>query len=131
MGTWSGQEGESWNKETSTFLQVLVSIQSLILVEKPYFNEPGWEKQMHSETGKKKSFDYNDNLRLQNLKWAIIDKIENPPVGFENLILQHFKFKKSEILETANMWLDESISKKQEMQECIENLKEIYKKLGE
>ena len=64
-------------------------------------------------------------------EWAIIDKIENPPFGFENFILQHFKFKKSEILETANMWLDESISKKQEMQECIENLKEIYKKLEE
>jgi baculoviral IAP repeat-containing protein 6 (apollon) len=31
LGTWSGAEGENWSKETSTFLQVLVSIQSLIL----------------------------------------------------------------------------------------------------
>ena len=44
LGTWSGQDGETWNKDTSTFLQVLVSIQSLILVEDPYFNEPGWER---------------------------------------------------------------------------------------
>ena len=29
-------------------LQVLVSIQSLILVENPYFNEPGYEKGMHT-----------------------------------------------------------------------------------
>ena len=129
LGTWSGQDGESWNKDTSTFLQVLVSIQSLILVEQPYFNEPGWEKQMHTETGKKKAFDYNDNLRLQNLKWAIIDKLENPPVGFENLILEHFKFKRDEILETANVWLDESISRKQEIEKCIERLVELYKKM--
>lgn len=41
LGTWSGAEGENWNKDTSTLLQVLVSVQSLILVPEPYFNEPG------------------------------------------------------------------------------------------
>jgi baculoviral IAP repeat-containing protein 6 len=39
LGTWpGGGEAEKWN-DTSTFLQVLVSIQSLILVPNPYFNE--------------------------------------------------------------------------------------------
>lgn len=42
LGTWQGDQGESWNKETSTLLQVLISIQSLILVDMPYFNEPGY-----------------------------------------------------------------------------------------
>ena len=60
LGTWSGEQGESWNPQLSTFLQVLISIQSLILVEQPYFNEPGWERQMHTERGKQASFDYND-----------------------------------------------------------------------
>jgi ubiquitin-protein ligase len=32
LGTWTGAEGETWNKDTSTLLQVLVSIQSLIFV---------------------------------------------------------------------------------------------------
>ena len=36
LGTWSGHESEKWNPKTSTFLQVLISIQSLILVEQPY-----------------------------------------------------------------------------------------------
>ena len=39
LGTWYGESGESWNSQTSTLLQVLVSIQSLILVPEPFFNE--------------------------------------------------------------------------------------------
>jgi hypothetical protein len=39
LGTWSGAAGENWSALTSTFLQVIVSIQSLILVPEPYFNE--------------------------------------------------------------------------------------------
>ena len=41
LGTWSGQRGEEWNASTSSALQMLISIQSLILVTDPYFNEPG------------------------------------------------------------------------------------------
>lgn len=39
LGTWDGDRGENWNASTSTLLQVLVSIQSLILVPEPFFNE--------------------------------------------------------------------------------------------
>lgn len=42
LGTWSGTDGENWNKDTSTLLQALISIQSLIFVSQPYFNEPGF-----------------------------------------------------------------------------------------
>ena len=58
LGTWSGQDEEKWNAKTSTFLQVMVSIQSLILVEKPFFNEPGYEKEMHTDNGKNNSIKY-------------------------------------------------------------------------
>jgi hypothetical protein len=37
LGTWAGP---GWDPKRSTLLQVLVSIQSLILVSDPYFNEP-------------------------------------------------------------------------------------------
>ena len=40
LGTWSGP---GWDPKVSTLLQVLVSIQSLIMVPDPYFNEPGYE----------------------------------------------------------------------------------------
>ena len=38
LGTWPGRPEEQWTSQ-STLLQVLVSIQSMILVELPYFNE--------------------------------------------------------------------------------------------
>lgn len=44
LGTWSGRGSEMWGPE-STLLQVIVSIQGLILVSEPYFNEAGYEKQ--------------------------------------------------------------------------------------
>lgn len=41
LGTWrGGGKSEEWN-EKSSLLQVLVSIQALIFVEYPFFNEPG------------------------------------------------------------------------------------------
>ena len=42
LGTWAGP---GWDPQSSTLLQILVSIQSLILVPDPYFNEPGYAHQ--------------------------------------------------------------------------------------
>eukprot|EP00951_Prasinocladus_malaysianus_P040187 scaffold458318_cov30-Prasinocladus_malaysianus.AAC.1 len=41
LNTWNGRDDEMWSPATSTLLQVLVSIQGLVLVPKPYFNEAG------------------------------------------------------------------------------------------
>ena len=98
LGTWSGQESEQWNPKTSTFLQVMVSIQSLILVENPYFNEPGYEKTSNTSDGIKKSKKYNDNLIPSTIKFAMIDMIKNPPKGFESVVQNHFQMKKEEII---------------------------------
>ena len=113
LGTWSGQKGESWNKDTSTFLQVLISIQSLILVDEPYYNEPSYERQMNTATGNKKSFDYKDNIRFQTIKWGIIDKIKNPPKSYEKFIKEHFRLKKTEIINITGKWVEESIKRKE------------------
>ncbi len=128
LGTWSGQKGESWNKDASTFLQVLISIQSLIFVDDPYFNEPGWERQMGTSQGDKKTFEYNDNIRLQNLRWAILDKLKNPTVGFEEAIKNHFYYKKDKIIETLHKWHSEALKKSDfegYMNETIELLNKI------
>ena len=37
LNTW---DGPSWDPKTSTLMQVLVSIQALIFVDEPIFNEP-------------------------------------------------------------------------------------------
>jgi baculoviral IAP repeat-containing protein 6 len=124
LGTWAGQESEIWNKSTSTFLQVLVSIQSLIFVEDPYFNEPGYEKQINTTIGKKNSKTYNEPLQINTIKFAINDMIKNPPLGMEEVIKQHFKFKKDEIIETTNKWyLEISDKDKLLLQNTIEEMK--------
>ncbi|XP_033096712.1 probable ubiquitin-conjugating enzyme protein 17, partial [Anneissia japonica] len=58
LGTWEGFSGEQWN-ETSTILQILVSIQSLILVSDPFFNEPGTEREIGTIQGDRHGKEYN------------------------------------------------------------------------
>lgn len=104
LGTWNGQEGESWNPKTSTFLQVMVSIQSLIFVEQPYFNEPGYEKKMNSDVVMKTSNEYNEEKQYQTINLAMINMINNPPVGYEDVIANHFRMKKQEIIDKTLIW---------------------------
>jgi ubiquitin-protein ligase len=94
LGTWSGKEGEQWNPKTSTLLQILVSIQSLIFTDNPYFNEPGYEKNINSEVGKKANDDYNKIIKSYTQKWAIENMINKPPEDFKEIIIKHFQFKK-------------------------------------
>jgi ubiquitin-protein ligase len=129
LGTWSGEEGEKWNSKTSSFLQVLVSIQSLILVEQPYFNEPGYESTMNSEKGIEASFKYNEPLRYHTIELAIIDQIKNPPEEYKEVILNHFKIKKDDILCTCKKWVDESIEYKVKMIEIYSKLEKILNTL--
>ena len=104
LGTWSGQESEKWNPKTSTFLQVMISIQSLILVEDPYFNEPGYERDMHTPKGKANSTKYNQDLHPNTIRLGMINMIKTPPTGFEEVIKNHFSMKKEEIINTIQIW---------------------------
>ncbi|KAK7291707.1 hypothetical protein RIF29_07071 [Crotalaria pallida] len=40
LNTWSGKKCEKWDPSNSTILQVLLSIQGLVLNERPLYNEP-------------------------------------------------------------------------------------------
>eukprot|EP00903_Cladosiphon_okamuranus_P005775 g5723.t1 len=90
LGTWDGDRGESWNAQTSTLLQVLVSVQSLILVPQPWFNEPGYERQLGTEQGKAQSWEYNAKQREGTLRLAMLQMLQSPPAGFENVVKGHF-----------------------------------------
>jgi ubiquitin-protein ligase len=129
LGTWSGQESEKWNPNTSTFLQVLISIQSLILVDDPYFNEPGYQRSINTPEGKQKSKDYNENIRLQTINFGIIDQIINPPKFYEEVVVQHFRLKKDDIINTVTKWVDEATKKKREMTQTLQQLKLVLKNL--
>ena len=83
LGTWPGKPEEMWNATTSTFLQVIVSIQALIFVPDPYFNEPGYEFSYNTNEGKTCSRRYNQNIREHTVQYAMIEQLKHPPVGFE------------------------------------------------
>ena len=104
IGTWDGHGSEKWNSKTSTFLQVMISIQSLILIEQPYFNEPSYERDINTSNGIQSSKQYNDKIYPRTIEYAMIEMINNPPSGFEEIIKNHFALKKEEIINTVNKW---------------------------
>jgi len=127
LGTWSGGANEKWNEQTSTLEQVLVSIQSLILVEKPYFNEPSYESSMNTAHGDSASTQYNEVIKIGAIQWAMIDNIKNPRKGFEDVIIKHFTFKRQEIMDQMIKWLE--IAKTSEDSNHHSNMLKFVKEL--
>jgi len=111
LGTWRGQAGESWIPNLSSFIQVMISIQSLIMVDEPYFNEPGYEREIGTERGKQNSMEYNDTIRYETVRLTMVDMLRNKPPEYEDFITEHFKMKKDEIIMTVSKWVDESKNK--------------------
>ncbi|XP_043273976.1 baculoviral IAP repeat-containing protein 6 isoform X1 [Venturia canescens] len=107
LNTWQGRPEEKWNAHTSSFLQVLVSIQSLILVPEPYFNEPGYERSRGTPAGAQSSQEYNANICQATVKWAMLDQIKNPCPCFKEVIHTHFWIKRHEIIAQLQGWIME------------------------
>jgi len=121
LGTWEGYEGEKWNAETSTVIQVLISIQSLILCAEPYFNEPGFEGSYGTDSGNKRSLGYNRDVFENNLRYAVLQQLTSPPKGFETVVKTHFYLRRHDIIEEY-----EKLSEKFES-ESIKSLLETVK----
>ena len=122
LGTWSGP---GWESGKSTILQVLVSIQGLILVPDPYFNEPGYERSRNTIRGQKASDEYNTNIRRYTLQYAILEMVQRTAHSiqdsrhehdvypeFAQVILRHFAVKAAALEEQLQEWirLDSSLS---------------------
>ena len=56
-----------------------MSIQALILVPDPYFNEPGYERERNMPTGDRQSRMYNETIREGTIKYAMIEQLRKPP----------------------------------------------------
>lgn len=79
LNTWTGKGNEVWDPNSSSILQVLVSIQGLVLNSRPYFNEAGYEKQVGTAEGEKNSYPYNENTYLLNLR-SMLYLLRRPPM---------------------------------------------------
>ncbi|XP_021298011.1 putative ubiquitin-conjugating enzyme E2 38 isoform X1 [Herrania umbratica] len=90
LGTWHGQQTEMWVPGQSTMLQVLVSIQALILNDRPFFNEPGYETSYVGDEGDRRSRKYNEDVFVLSLK-TMIYTLRRPPKHFEAFVAGHFR----------------------------------------
>ncbi|CAH8646144.1 unnamed protein product [Heterobilharzia americana] len=88
LGTWSGQGTENWSAETSNLLQLLISIQGLILNSEPYFNEAGYEEQRSNPAFQEQSRIYNEAVVALNLQ-SMISILQNPFPIFRKEIIKH------------------------------------------
>ncbi|KDP24125.1 hypothetical protein JCGZ_25782 [Jatropha curcas] len=107
LGTWSGKQNEMWIPGTSTMLQVLVSIQALILNAKPFFNEPGYERSYVGAEGDTRSRKYNEDVFILSLK-TMMYTLRRPPKYFEDFVTGHFHIRARDILVACKAYLDGS-----------------------
>ncbi|KAK0739516.1 hypothetical protein B0T21DRAFT_308303 [Apiosordaria backusii] len=112
LGTW---EGPTWVPDTSTILQVLVSIQSMIFVENPYFNEPGYQNdpnfaqsELYSRDKEYLTVKYAINPWLMALGKASGSQTSLVTLADCNLwgdiVLKHFELKGPAILAKVKEW---------------------------
>ncbi|KAF2904790.1 hypothetical protein ILUMI_01386 [Ignelater luminosus] len=106
LGTWMGRGTEVWNTN-STLLQLIVSIQGLILVSEPYYNEAGYEKQVESQQGYENSRTYNE-LVILKLVQSMTEMLLAPPEIFKQEIYSHFSLHGEEMCDRLQKWCDDS-----------------------
>lgn len=125
LGTW---KGPSWQPSESTILQVLVSIQGLVLVADPYYNEPGYHKPASGSDplGER----YMRLQRLHTLRYSMLPALLAPDPLFEDVILTHFTLKAVEIQEQCDAWIaDAPADHLQKLIQASEDIKHELAKL--
>lgn len=123
LGTWPGP---GWIPGESTLLQVLVSIQSLILVAQPVHNEPvlmGLAPNFLSRQ-------YNINVRRHTLRRAIFPMLSsdnNPYPEFHDVMQEHFRVKRDEVRAQCIAWLAEDLGLKHLVPAILTQIKQIHR----
>ncbi|KAH7859774.1 hypothetical protein Vadar_005294 [Vaccinium darrowii] len=105
LNTWSGSSNEKWIPGVSTMLQVLVSIQGLILNSKPYFNEPGYARLEGTPSGETSSQQYNESTLILSLR-TMVYTMKKPPKHFEDFVLGHFRKHAQAILAGCKAYME-------------------------
>ncbi|XP_010479833.1 PREDICTED: putative ubiquitin-conjugating enzyme E2 38 [Camelina sativa] len=103
LGTWSGSAREKWLPKESTMLQLLVSIQALILNQKPYFNEPGYERSKGTQSGEAHSTVYSENVFILSLR-TMVYSMRKPPTHFEEFVRCHYFLRSHDIVKACNAY---------------------------
>jgi ubiquitin-conjugating enzyme E2 O len=90
LNTFDGEGTELWSSVTSSLLQVVVSIQGLVLNDQPYYNEAGYETLVGKPEGRRNALPYSENAYLLSLR-TMLHVLRRPPRGFEEFVKDHFR----------------------------------------
>ncbi|BFZ03274.1 hypothetical protein BsWGS_06312 [Bradybaena similaris] len=117
LGTWAGKGTEVWTSK-SNLLQVLVSIQGLILVPEPYYNEAGYERQRGTQVGQENSRMYNEMAILKTVQ-SLTKMCQNLPTLFKEEIYQYIKIHGPRMISRLRCWMSlNELKKKQPTDGC-------------
>ncbi|XP_052265648.1 (E3-independent) E2 ubiquitin-conjugating enzyme-like isoform X2 [Dreissena polymorpha] len=103
LGTWTGKGSELWT-ESSNLLQVLVSIQGLILVKEPYYNEAGYERQRGTQQACENSRMYNE-MAILKLVQSMTKMAVSPPHVFVQETKSHLKNHAQRMIDRVEAWI--------------------------
>ncbi|KAM3921318.1 (E3-independent) E2 ubiquitin-conjugating enzyme [Leptodactylus fuscus] len=104
LGTWIGKGTERWTSKSS-LLQVLISIQGLILVNEPYYNEAGFDSDRGLQEGYENSRCYNE-MSLIRVVQSMTQMLRRPVEVFQQEILEHFQSNGWRLAHRIETWLE-------------------------
>ncbi|XP_067859879.1 (E3-independent) E2 ubiquitin-conjugating enzyme UBE2O isoform X1 [Heptranchias perlo] len=122
LGTWIGKGTERWTSKSS-LLQVLISIQGLILVNEPYYNEAGFDSDRGLQEGYENSRCYNE-MALIKLVQSMTQLIQKLVEIFEQEIKEHFYTNGWRLVYRMESWLEinEMIQRSTELGNSAEDM---------
>ncbi|KAE9601501.1 hypothetical protein Lal_00040667 [Lupinus albus] len=103
LNTWHGSRSEKWDPTGSTILQLLLSIQGLVLNQRPFFNEPG--NNLFSIALHNKSRAYTCEVFSLTCR-SSIHLLRNPPKHFESFVVEHFRRRGLAVLMACNEYVN-------------------------
>ncbi len=71
-----------------------------------YFAEPDQDDLVGTPEGERANEAYCDIVRYGNVKYAMVNQLQRPSVGFEDAIRTHFRLRKAGILAMVEGWLE-------------------------
>ena len=125
-------DGPRWDPKNSSLLQVLVSIQGLILVKEPFWNEPNRivKKEENRDLESlgihfytKRSEKTNREVLMLVFK-SLVNIMDNPSAHFRTEINHHFESKFDKITQKLSLWMNKSNSEGRNKDE-INNMEDL------
>ncbi|KAE8577004.1 hypothetical protein XENTR_v10004397 [Xenopus tropicalis] len=98
------QGTERWTSKSS-LLQVLISIQGLILVNEPYYNEAGFDSDRGLQEGYENSRCYNE-MALIRVVQSMTQMLRRPVEVFQQEIREHFQSSGWRLAHRIENWLE-------------------------